>query len=348
MFRYALRPFHSAPLILVVVFTAGLAISVQSLFGMPLTILLVSWFFKYCFVLLDSILAGDEEMPVLSAEMVNPVSEQRPLAQAILIALGAAFVAAADKYAGDAIAKALGLALLFALPASIAVMGLTRSPLRAAWPPPLILLIQGIGLDYVWLVGTTVASAAFVYAFVTHGAPLWSVIALTMLFFLTTFSLIGGAVFEHRERLGIATLTRSERMSERDRRDHERERRAVLDEAYAQLRLKRSLDAWQGIDAWLARYRGTESERGEYDAVFDVVSQWDDPAVADKLANEYIALLLTARATGTALSVAERRVAANPRFHAKPTTQATRLAELAGLAGKRALKRHFEADAQKS
>ena len=85
MFRYGLRPFHSSPLILVVVFTLGLTFSVGSLFGLPLTFILVSWFAKYCFVLLDSVVAGDEEAPVLSVEMVNPVSEQRPLAQVALV-----------------------------------------------------------------------------------------------------------------------------------------------------------------------------------------------------------------------------------------------------------------------
>jgi hypothetical protein len=168
---------------------------------------------------------------------------------------------------------------------------------------------------------------------------------LTMLFFMTTFSLIGGAVFEHRAELGVATRTRRERMSERDQQEHVRERRAVLDEAYAQLRLKRSLDAWQGIDRWLARYRGQDSERDEYDAVLHVVSQWDDPAVGDKLANEYITHLLAARANGAAIEVAERRVATHGNFRAVPHAQAMRLAELAGLAGKRALKRHLETNA---
>jgi hypothetical protein len=347
MFRYALRPFHSAPLILLVTFTLGLTLSLRSLFGLPLTLLLISWFSKYCFVLLDSIIAGDEEMPVLAVEMLNPVSEQRPLAQAILIAIAAGLVAAVQKYAGHALGMAVGLALLFALPASIAVMGITKNPLRAAWPPSLVALIRGVGLDYVWLVVASVASAGVVYAFAQHGAPFWSLIVLTMLFFMTTFSLIGGAVFEHRAELGVATRTLRERMIERDQQDHDRERAAVLDEAYAQLRLKRSLDAWQGIDSWLARYRGGDSERVEYDAVLRVISRWDDPVVADKLANEYIARLLAARATGAAIEVAEYRVARNPGFHATPPAQAQRLAELAGLAGKRALKRHFEADVTK-
>ena len=57
--------------------------------GIFLGLLLLSWFFKYCFILLDAIVTGAHEPPVLSIEMVNPVDEQRPLAQALLIAGGA-------------------------------------------------------------------------------------------------------------------------------------------------------------------------------------------------------------------------------------------------------------------
>jgi hypothetical protein len=74
----------------------------------------------------------------------------------------------------------------------------------------------------------------------------------------------------------------------------------------------------------------------------DVVSQWDDPAVGDKLANEYIARLLAERKTGEAIVIAEKRFAVNPKFRAVPPAQAQRLAELAGLAGKRLLKRQLE------
>ena len=83
MKRYLLFPLRGAALVLVVSFTLGQVLAVRAgLLGIPLAVILVSWFFKYCFVLLDAIVAGEEEPPVLSAEMVNPVSEQRPLAQA--------------------------------------------------------------------------------------------------------------------------------------------------------------------------------------------------------------------------------------------------------------------------
>jgi hypothetical protein len=344
LLRYALLPFRSSPLILTVTFTIGLMLAMRAgIAGIPLALILISWFFKYCFVLLDAIIAGEEEPPVLSIEMVNPVSEQRPLAQALLIAGGVALVVFVEAQVGHIAALLVSLLLLLVLPASIAVMGVTNNPLRAAYPPSLIALMRAMGRDYVALLAATVFYGALLYVIATQSGILLVLFAGIQLCFLSVFALIGGAVFEHRMELGIATRSRRERAADRDQRDHESERRRMLDDAYAQLRLRRSLDAWQAIEKWLAPHRGGDTERTEYLAVFEVVSQWDDPVIADKLGNEYIAVLLSRKDNGAALEIAERRFARNPQFQPKPSTQAARLAELAALAGKRSLRRQLDA-----
>jgi hypothetical protein len=76
----------------------------------------------------------------------------------------------------------------------------------------------------------------------------------------------------------------------------------------------------------------------EYHAVFDAACAWDDVRPGDRLANELIGLLLVRRQTGTALEVAEQRFAMNPQFR---PVNAARLAELASLAGKPALRRQL-------
>jgi hypothetical protein len=73
--------------------------------------------------------------------------------------------------------------------------------------------------------------------------------------------------------------------------------------------------------------------------VLEAACSWDDVRPADRLANELIDLLLARRDSGTALEVAEQRLASNPQF---TPAQAPRLAELAGLAGKRALRRKLQ------
>ena len=54
---------------------------------MPLALLVVSWFFKYGFVLLDQVADGVNEPPVLSYEMLNPANESRPLGLLFVVAV---------------------------------------------------------------------------------------------------------------------------------------------------------------------------------------------------------------------------------------------------------------------
>src|SRR3569833_2685280 len=114
--RYFLVPIHSTPLLLVVTFALGLRLAVAAgLAGIPLAFLLFSWFFKYCFVLFDSVVAGEDVPPVLSIEMVNPVDEQRPLVLAALLM--------AEGLLLWRVRPALLIAVAAVLPAHLAVLG---------------------------------------------------------------------------------------------------------------------------------------------------------------------------------------------------------------------------------
>ena len=77
----------------------------------------------------------------------------------------------------------------------------------------------------------------------------------------------------------------------------------------------------------------------EYRAVLEAASKWDDIRPADRLANDLVGLLLAKRANGEALRIVEQRLAINPQFQVLPPAQAIRVAELAGVAGKRSLQR---------
>jgi len=84
MARYLLLPWDATVVMLVGFLTLGLMLALtQGLLGLAIAAIVVSWFFKYCFALLDAVVAGQREPPVLSAEMISPVDEQRPLAQGL-------------------------------------------------------------------------------------------------------------------------------------------------------------------------------------------------------------------------------------------------------------------------
>jgi hypothetical protein len=346
MTRYLAFPFRGAALALVLTFTVGLLLALKAgLMGIPLAAILLSWFFKYCFILLDALVAGDEEPPVLSIEMVNPLSEQRPLAQALLMTGGVMLVGALGKF-GPALAWLSGALLTLALPASIAVLGVSGNPFRAAWPPALFALIRGMGRGYLLLNGVTLGSAVLIYWLVWYGTSAWVVIAGTQMLFLLTFAFVGGMVHEHRLELGIDTRTRKERLAEREEREHVSERNSMLDRAYTKFRVRKPLEGWQEIESWLTLH-GRSEDPGEkvlpeHRAVLAAAARWDDVRPADRMADDLIALFLARRETGRALDVLEERLTTNPKYRPE-AAHAVRLAELATVAGKRALRRRLDA-----
>ena len=345
MNHYVLFPFKGGALALWVIFTFGFDLAFHAgLMGIPFGLALVSWFFKYCFVLLDSIVTGADEPPVLSVEMINPFNEQRPLGQALLIGGGIFLTVAVSHSAGIVSGWVCGTLLLALLPASIATMGLTSNLVRAAWPPELWSVVRGVGQrDYLILISAIPGLAVVYDLLLRFGAPWLLSIALGQLFMLLTFALVGSALHEHRLELGIEYRTLQERIAERDQREHESERNRVLDHAYMKFRVGSPVEGWQEIQTWLDSRRAgqdpTDRILSEHRAVLAVTARWEDVRAADKLTNDLVELYFARRETGRALQVVEERLASNPNYRPKNAAHATRLAELATVAGKRTLRR---------
>jgi hypothetical protein len=327
--RYFLVPIHSTPLILAVAFALGLRFAVAAgLTGLFMGLLLFSWFFKYCFILFDSIVAGEDEPPVLSIEMVNPVSEQRPLMLAALVGLEFWIVSRAG------IVAVIAVALI--LPAHVAALGYTRNVFKAVWPPTLYALISRLGWDYLLIIGVLLLGGFAAY-WAAADVSLLAMLLLVQLALLLMFALVAGAMFEHRWELGIDSKTRQERLAERAQREHEIERARMLDIVHAKFRVRQPAEGWDEIERWLR----THSDLSEHRAVLTATSAWDEVRPADKLANNLVTTLLARRETGEALLIVEQRLATNPRFQVTPEAVAVRIAELAGAAGKKALQRRI-------
>jgi hypothetical protein len=256
MNRYVLFPFRGGALVLWLTFTLGQELALHAgWMGLPLAIALLSWFFKYCFILLDAIVTGAAEPPVLSVEMINPINEQRPLGQALLIAGGAALSLALGKAVGAAMGWLTAVLLLLLLPASIATLGMTGHLLRAAWPPELLSVIHGVGRDYLVLVGAIAGLALFFMGLGHYGASSWVLIAGGQLSFLLAFSLIGSVLHEHRLELGIEYRTMEEHIAERTAREHASARNRMMDHAYMKFRVGKPLEGWQEIQTWFRSQR---------------------------------------------------------------------------------------------
>src|SRR5580704_11903486 len=85
---YALRPARGGAAAVLVAFAILLAIAFNAgVLGIPLALILISWFFKYAYILFDHTARGFDEPPVLDIQMMNPVDEQRPLGQVLILCI---------------------------------------------------------------------------------------------------------------------------------------------------------------------------------------------------------------------------------------------------------------------
>src|SRR5271170_8512867 len=83
-----LRPARGGAAGVVLVFSVGLGLAIKAGFmGLPLAVLLVSWYFKYMYFLFDSVVRGVDEPPVLDIQMLNPFGERRPLVQLVVVGM---------------------------------------------------------------------------------------------------------------------------------------------------------------------------------------------------------------------------------------------------------------------
>ena len=346
MTRYLLMPLRSTPLILVATFAVlwDFALAAKVI-GIPADFLLTSWFFKYCFVLLDTIVAGRDELPVLSVEMINPVDEQRPLVQAVICALG--FIACWWVYHGygPVAGLALGAVLLTALPATVGLLAISDSWVHALSPLAIARVMKGLGLTYVVVLAIVLGGGVLLYTLeLTLDSTLLQ-LCLAQLAFMAMFCVIGGGIFERRIELQLATRTDEERFAERAERYHAEERAAVLDRSYALLRLQRRSEAWANLEPWIRRHCPDTHPFTEYHALLTATCSWDDPVIGDRVANDYLAKLLANGETGMALDALQIRLASNPTFCPAPPAPAGRLTELATLAGRKAMSRQLLANA---
>jgi len=331
LIRHLLRPARGGAAAVVVVFAFLLVIASRAgLMGIPMDLLVTSWYFKYAYILFDHTVRGFDEPPTLDIQMVNPVNEQRPLGQVVILGLIYFAVKQAQQYLGVPAAFALAGVCLFFLPASVAVLGLESNILKAAYPVAWFRVVQGLGLLYG-------AVLLVIFGYVLGLGLLWKLdlwmpveIAIGMFAFLSVFSFLGGALYERRDELGIETWVSPERTealkNKEDLRQHEK---LVLD-AYGLMRANSHVKSWQALAEWL-KSRGDTPE--DYRWLCERTVTWDDPRYITRLTEELVARLLVLKRSGEALDVVAKRLNLDQSFRPKSAADTLDLAQLACQGG---------------
>ncbi|HSZ08619.1 MAG TPA: hypothetical protein VK794_08805 [Steroidobacteraceae bacterium] len=331
LFRHLIRPTRGGAAVLVVVFAFLLFIASKAgLAGIPLAFIVISWFFKYAYVLFDHTVRGFDEPPTLDIHMVNPVSEQRPLGQVLILGLIGFGVYLAYQHWGFGAAMGLTLLVSFFLPASVAVLGLESNILKAAYPVAWFRLVLGLG----WLYGAVllVIFGYWLALDVLWKFDLWPPveIALSLFAVLSVFSFLGGALYERRDELGIETWVSPERTAALLDKETQRLHDKVVLDAYGLMRANAHLKCWQVLTDWL-QSRGHSPE--DYRWLCERTETWDDSRYITRLTEERVARLLTLKRTGEALDVVAKRLKLDPAFRPKSAADTLNVAQLAARGG---------------
>lgn len=331
LFHHLIRPTRGGAAAVVVVFAFLLFIASKAGFaGIPLALIVMSWFFKYAYILFDHTVRGFDEPPTLDIQMVNPVNEQRPLGQLAILGLIFFAVKLAQGYWGSAAAFGLAVGFSFFLPASVAVLGLESNIFKAAYPPAWIHLVRGLG----WLYGG-VLLVIFGYALalkVVGSLDLWLPLDIAVVLFalLSIFSFLGGAIYERRDELGIETWVSPERTAARQEREDLRHNDKLVLDAYGLMRAGSHIKSWQVLNDWL-QSRGRSPE--DYRWLCERTETWDDARYVTRLTEERVARLLTLKRTGEALDVVVKRLTLDPGFRPKSAADTLSIAQLAARGG---------------
>lgn len=334
MLRHFARMFSATILILVVVDALGLALAAQAGFiGIPLALTLFSWFFKYAYALLDSVAHGVDEPPVMSVEMVNPLS-QRPLAQ--LAVCGGAV--AAVLWTDGALRWALIAFFVATLPASVAILGVTGNIVQALNPWALVTVVRKLGRCYLEIVAACVVMGILLILVLPTSLWLIAKLCVAQLAILSVFNLIGAALYERRDALDIDVTHSPEKNQELREQERQRQRSRMIDAMYTQARVRK----YEAMDAIQKEWLDAASQQElEIDVPFIVTSavSWDDQRALARIAAPGILQLHAGKSTTDALDSLESALNCDSTFQLGNVKATVELAELAKAAGRRALAR---------
>ena len=331
LLHHLVRPARGGAAAVVVAFAFLLIMAAKArLVGIPLALLVTSWFFKYAYILFDHTVRGFDEPPILDIQMMNPIDEQRPLGQVVILGLLGYAVYLTYDHFGTAAAVGLGSVCLFFLPASVAILGLESNLLKAAYPVYWFNLVRGLGLLYgavLLVILAYVLGLRLLWAF-----DLWLPLEMVIGMFavLSVFSFLGGALYERRHELNLETWVSPERTAALQEKQTQRDNDRHVHEAYGLMRAGSHVKSFQMLEEWL-KSRGNSPE--DYRFLCERTLSWGDARYVTRLSEEYVARLLTLKRSGEALDVVGQRVNLDPDFRPKSAVDTLAIAQLAARGG---------------
>ena len=331
--RFPLRG-YALPIILV--FSLLFALGTASITGIVAFAIAVSWPMKYAYHVLERAIQGHFDPPPMTAELVNPASQQ-PLKHLTILLAMLTFCHWIDEQMGSAIALPLFISVLFVQPAC-AVAIATEEHLFAALNPGVWWnVIRSLGKDYL-LVTAAVLVVGLLAVILVGQVPevLWYAVLLYGVF--AVFFLTGVMVYRHRAATGLAADISPEREQEIVLEETGTRLNRLLDEVYAFAKAERFEPAIDCLFTGLARLGDTLANNCY---VHDNVLQWPTKPVGLRHGQHYVSLLMKTNRMADAVETYGRCMAVSDEFRVEEAGQVLRLARVAQTTHKPAIAMHI-------
>lgn len=324
LLRYLAYPANLASIIFIVFDSLLLtAASYVGWMGIPLALIMLTWFLKYGLVTVEHITWQQPEEPVLSVEMIHPLEQQKSIVLLVVVGEFSAAFWAAQYWFGNVIGAVIGIAAIMLLPAVVAVQVATDSAIRALDPRQWWRLLRWLKGDYLLVIAAIVVywlvAWLLLFTVVAEAMPRLLTCALLMFGWLSVLSLLGGAILERRlADPDDSPIEREE--AEIDPHAIERERERKIDRIYGEWRSGAQKNAWQTL---LREVQASEAPIEELRWIHERIGSWDEPRLAGRVAQELIPRLISINRFGEAITLTRRRLAADRDF--RPVTAAETL-----------------------
>lgn len=278
--------------------------------GLWLAVILVPALCRYLLMLLEAKAHG-RSAPVAGIETFNPIDNFWSLTPLVLIALSIWGSVLLHAQGSPLTGRAFALALIAVLPASAAVLALTRSPFESLDPRAIVRMMIACGPAYVLAPASLLLSGTIIGLLEAVGAPVIVTVAATYYATFLVFTLTGSLLFERNVQLSISIpepLAPDENVAN-DRR--QQARRAVLTHAYGFfVRDNRSGAIAHLQDALRGEAHDDEAWRWYLGEMF----KWETKDGALMLAQHYLHRLLQQDRDVEAVKLMSRCLLEDPRF----------------------------------
>lgn len=350
--NYLARAFSLSSILFVVLASALMAVAFKvGLFGVPLFLIMLTWFFRYGLLMMEYVAWNGAEAPVLEVEMLNPLEQTKSGVLLFITGVFFAIYYAAQywsyKLLGTGVVGAfVGLAAVGLLPAIAAVQVAKDRALQALNPFDWFHLIRWMKSDYLLVLGCILLYWLFAYGMLVTplGEHVWLFfqIALLMFGWLAVLALLGGGIRERR--ISDPDDSPVERFEEGPtQQDIERERERKIDRIYGEWRSGAQKNAWQTL---MREAEESGDAIGELRWVLERVARWDEPRLLNRIVQELVPRLISISRFSEAIMLTRQRLEADPSYRPVTAFETLRIARIARDGGDRPTARALLRDFQ--